>query len=226
MKLSRDQKEWQMICTDVISGKTIDGIKELDIEGWVELHESNQILSNGLFAHISERDGYQHIYLERPNGRFTVPVTSGQWEVKEIIHIDESRGYIFTANKNSVLNNQLYSVRFDGTKLNYYSRIRYHSISMSGNGKYFIDSFSSIDQPPKINFRNNDGSLIRTIAETDMSSFNIQDISKPKVVRFLADDKNTVLNGLVTLPQDYKEGKTYPFNCLWVWYAWYSNCLE
>ena len=212
MKLSRDQKEWQMIYADVISGKTIDGIKELDTEGWVELHESNQILSNGLFAHISERDGYQHIYLERPNGRFTVPVTSGQWEVKEIIHIDVNKEVIyFTANKNSVLNNQLYSVRFDGTKLKLLTpEPGYHSISMSGNGKYFIDSFSSIDQPLKINFRNNDGSLIRTIAETDMSSFNIQDISKPKVIRFLADDKNTVLNGIVTLPQDYKEGKTYP----------------
>jgi len=212
MKLNRDQKKWQMIYADVISGKTIDGIKELDTEGWVELHESNQILSNGLFAHISERDGYQHIYLERPNGRFTVPVTSGQWEVKEIIHIDVSEEVIyFTANKKSVLNNQLYSVRFDGTKLKILTpEPGYHNISMSDNGKYFIDSFSSIDQPPKINFKKNDGSLIRSIGETDMSTFNIQDISKPKVIRFLADDKNTVLNGIVTLPQDYKEGNTYP----------------
>ena len=212
MRLERLQKKWQMIYADVVSSKTMKGITETDKNGWVELHESSKILKNGLFIHISERDGYQHIYLERPNGRFTVPVTSGQWEVKEIVHVDERRELIyFTSNKRSVLENHLYRVRFDGTGMKILTpESGFHRVSMHPGGKNFIDSYSSIDQPPVIKYRNSDGSLVRVLGETDLSNFDLNEISKPSIVRFVADDKQTVLNGIVTLPQDYKKGKKYP----------------
>ena len=212
MRLERLQKKWQMIYADVVSSKTMKGITETDKNGWVELHESSKILKNGLFIHISERDGYQHIYLERPNGRFTVPVTSGQWEVKEIVHVDERRDLIyFTSNKRSVLENHLYRVRFDGTGMKILTpESGFHRVSMHPGGKNFIDSYSSIDQPPVIKYRNSDGSLVRVLGETDLSNFDLNEISKPSIVRFVAEDKQTVLNGIVTLPQDYKKGKKYP----------------
>ena len=212
MRLERLQKKWQMIYADVVSSKTMKGITETDKNGWVELHESSKILKNGLFIHISERDGYQHIYLERPNGRFTVPVTSGQWEVKEIVHVDERRELIyFTSNKRSVLENHLYRVRFDGTGMKILTpESGFHRVSMHPGGKNFIDSYSSIDQPPVIKYRNSDGSLVRVLGETDLSKFDLNEISKPSIVRFVAEDKQTVLNGIVTLPQDYKKGKKYP----------------
>ena len=111
--------------------------------------ESNQILKNGLFLHISERDGYQHMYLERTDGRFTVPVTSGQWEVKEIVHVDEKNETIFfMSNKKSVLEKHLYSVRFDGTALKLLTpEPGTHSVSMNPNGKTFIDT-SQMDEKP------------------------------------------------------------------------------
>ena len=212
MRLERLQKKWQMIYADVVSSKTMKGITETDKNGWVELHESSKILKNGLFIHISERDGYQHIYLERPNGRFTVPVTSGQWEVKEIVHVDERRELIyFTSNKRSVLENHLYRVRFDGTGMKILTpESGFHRVSMHPGGKNFIDSYSSIDQPPVIKYRNSDGSLVRVLGETDLSNFDLNEISKPSIVRFVAEDNQTVLNGIVTLPQDYKKGKKYP----------------
>ncbi len=212
MRLERLQKKWQMIYADVVSSKTMKGITETDKNGWVELHESSKILKNGLFIHISERDGYQHIYLERPNGRFTVPVTSGQWEVKEIVHVDERRELIyFTSNKRSVLENHLYRVRFDGTSMKILTpESGFHRVSMHPGGKNFIDSYSSIDQPPVIKYRNSDGSLVRVLGETDLSKFDLNEISKPSIVRFVAEDNQTVLNGIVTLPQNYKKGKKYP----------------
>ena len=212
MKLERLQKKWQMIYANVVSSKVMKGVSEEDPDGWVELHGSSQILKNGLFIHISERDGYQHIYLERPNGRFTVPVTSGDWEVKEIIHVDEKNELVyFTSNKRSVIENHLYSVRFDGTNMKLLTpEPGYHSVSVNPNGNSFIDSYSSIDQPPTIKYRSTDGELIRVLGETDLSGFNIKELSKPSVVRFLADDNQTLLNGLVTLPQDFKKGKKYP----------------
>ena len=78
MKLGRMQKKWQMIYADVSSGRIMEGLQESDPNGWVELHRTNQILKEkGLFLHISERDGYQHLYLERADGRFTVQLLAG-----------------------------------------------------------------------------------------------------------------------------------------------------
>ena len=212
MKLERLQKKWQMIYADVISGRVTDGIKEEDKAGWVELHESSRILKNGLFIHISERDGYQHIYLERPSGRFTVPITSGQWEVNEIVHVDEQREFVyFTANKRSVLESHLYRVRFDGTDLTILTpEPGYHNISMHPNGLRFVDTYSSIDQPTTIKYRNSDGSLVRILGEANISSLDLNKLSKPLIIRILADDNETVLNGIITLPVDYKKGKKYP----------------
>ena len=213
MKLGRMQKKWQMIYADVSSGRIMEGLQESDPNGWVELHETNQILKEkGLFLHISERDGYQHLYLERADGRFTVPVTSGQWEVNDIVHVDEKSEIIyFTSNKKSNLENHFYSVRFDGTDLKLLTpEPGNHSISMNPNGKTFIDVFSSIDKPRTIKYRSNDGTLIRTLGKTNLSAIDTTEISKPSIVRFLADDNQTVLNGILTLPHDYEEGKRYP----------------
>ena len=168
-----------MIYADVISGRGMNGITEEDRNGWVELHESSRILKNGLFIHISERDGYQHIYLERPNGRFTVPVTSGQWEVNEIVHVDEQRELVyFTANKRSALESHLYRVRFDGTDLMILTpEPGCHNISMHPNGLRFVDTYSSIDQPTTIKYRNSDGTLVRVLGEANISSISLNELS-------------------------------------------------
>ena len=50
MKLGRMQKKWQMIYADVSNGRIMEGLQESDPNGWVELHETNQILKEkGLF---------------------------------------------------------------------------------------------------------------------------------------------------------------------------------
>ena len=102
-------------------------------------------------------------------------------------------------------------MRFDGTSLKLLTpEPGNHSVSMNPNGKTFIDTYSSIDQPKTIKYRSSDGTLIRTLGSTDLSDFDQNKISKPSIIRFLADDKETVLNGIVTLPLNYEEGKTYP----------------
>ena len=69
-------------------------------------------------------------------------MTSGQWEVKNVVHVDEQNEVIyFMANKKSVLDNHLYSVRLDGTSLKLLTpEPGNHSVSMNPNGKTFIDT--------------------------------------------------------------------------------------
>ena len=212
LQLDRMQKSWQMYYADVVTGRTHPGIKESDSDGWVELHRGNQILSNGHFLHISERDGYQHIYIERPGGRFAIPVTSGRWEVKNIVHVDEKNDIIyFTANRKSVLENHFYSIRFDGTELTLLTpESGVHRISMNPSGGVFIDSYSSIDQPKTIVYRKINGEIIRILGTTDEEQVKSKHISIPKIVRFPAADGETILNGIITFPVDYDSGKSYP----------------
>ncbi|HIA79049.1 MAG TPA: S9 family peptidase [Candidatus Marinimicrobia bacterium] len=212
LKLERRQKSWQMLYANVVTGRTHPGIKESDPDGWVELHDGNQILLNGRFLHISERDGYQHIYLEPPGGRFAIPVTSGRWEVKDIVHVDEINDIVyFTANRKSIMDNHLYSIRLDGTELKLLTpEPGVHRIKMHPNGKVFIDTYSSIEHPRTIVYRRTNGELIRTLGETDSEQIDSLDISIPKIVRFPAADNETILNGIITFPVNYEAGKSYP----------------
>ena len=81
---------------------------------------------------------------------------------------------------------------------------------MHPNGLRFVDTYSSINQPTTIKYRNSDGTLVRVLGEANISSISLNDLSKPNIIRFLAEDNETVLNGILTLPVDYKEGKKYP----------------
>ena len=80
------------------------------------------------------------------------PITEGPWEGTDIVHVDEDLDIIyFIANKESIFEKRLYSIRFDGTELTLLTTENgSHSIRLTGSKKYFIDTYSSTDLPRKI----------------------------------------------------------------------------
>ena len=58
-------------------------------------------LSDGeRFLWISERDGWDHLYLYGMDGRLLARLTEGEWPVLGVVHVDEDGGYVyFTAHR-------------------------------------------------------------------------------------------------------------------------------
>jgi dipeptidyl-peptidase-4 len=216
--LNRKQNDWKLFSYDlstdsfslILNDKNDTWIDAFDFFGMSGVFNID-ILSNGDIIWTSERDGYKHIYRSRPDGRFINQITRGDWEVNGIYGIDEENEVIyFNAKKESEIENHIYSVRFNGTRLKRLSKedgSHYGSFSPTLN--YFIDYYSNLELPTQIKVKSNTGSLKRTLVENSRSIYEEYGFTYPNVVDIFTDD-GIRLNGLITLPHDFDPAKQYP----------------
>ena len=169
------------------------------------------IMEDGEIIWLSERDGYRHIYRNRPDGKFFNQITRGDWEVNTINAIDfKDKVIYFTAKKESEVENHLYSIKFNGSRLKKLTKeVGSHSVSFSPRLNYFIDNFSSLTIPNKIFIRENSGKIIQTLRSTDRTKFDESNFTYPQIINIFADD-GTRLNALITYPHNFDPMKQYP----------------
>lgn len=169
------------------------------------------IMEDGEIIWLSERDGYRHIYRNRPDGKFFNQITRGDWEVNTINAIDfKDKVIYFTAKKESEVENHLYSIKFNGSRLKKLTKeVGSHSVSFTPKLNYFIDNFSSLTIPNKIFVRENSGKIIQTLRSTDRTKFDESNFTYPQIINIFADD-GTRLNALITYPHNFDPMKQYP----------------
>ena len=169
------------------------------------------IMEDGEIIWLSERDGYRHIYRNRPDGKFFNQITRGDWEVNTINAINyKDKVIYFTAKKESEVENHLYSIKFNGSRLKKLTKeVGSHSVSFSPRLNYFIDNFSSLTIPNKIFVRENSGKIIQTLRSTDRTKFDESNFTYPQIINIFADD-GTRLNALITYPHNFDPMKQYP----------------
>ena len=166
----------------------------------------------------SERDGWNHIYLySQKSGQLINQLTKGPWVVERILHVDEkNRRIYFQANgreKNEdPYQAHLYSVAFDGSGLTALtSENADHSVSISPDGKYFVDNASRPDLPTQSVLRRaSDGSEVRTLEKSDASQLTAAGWTFPQPFQGKAGDGTTDLYGLIWKPSNFDASKKYP----------------
>ena len=196
LKMSRDQKSWDLFVSDRVTGHSYKVLSEEDKSGWLENHGQIKFLDDGKIIWISEKSGFKHIWMSKHSGSRFWPITEGPWEVTDIVHVDEDLDIIyFIANKESIFEKRLYSIRFDGTELTLLTTENgSHSIRLTGSKKYFIDTYSSTDLPRKILLKElKTGALVRVLEETDLDQYIEYEWSNPRIVQFPTLDGSTNL---------------------------------
>ena len=213
LKMNRKQQKWDLFVSDRETGKSFYILSEIDLNGWVENHGQIHFLKSGLIIYISEKTGFNHIWLSKHSGSNSWPITEGDWEVKSIEYIDEEKELIyFMANKESVHENKFYSIGFDGTNLKNLTKEKgNHKIKILNSKKYFFDSYSNFDNPKQIVLKKLfNGEIIKTIKRTDIEQYRNYEWSFPQLVNFSTSDGTEVLNGVVIVPPNYDKQKKYP----------------
>src|SRR5581483_3744720 len=101
------------------------------------------------------------------SGRLIKQVTRGRWSVTRIEGIDPVHQTIYySSTQISPLERHLFAVRFDGThvrRLTHQSGT--HRIDMSPNARFYIDRWSSVHQPSRVELWGTDGRLLRTLED-------------------------------------------------------------
>jgi dipeptidyl-peptidase 4 len=161
----------------------------------------------------SERSGYFQYYLYSISGKYLNPVTQGEWDVTSVLGIDDKNGIMFyTSTEESPLQRGVFSVRFDGThKTNLSCQKGTNSAEFSSTFKYYINTWSNANTPPRITLHKANGNLIRVLEDNtslqrDLKTYGY---TPKKFIRIPVKD-GPDLNAYIVLPPDFDSAKVYP----------------
>lgn len=177
-------------------------------------------LRNGDVSWFSERDGWGHLWRFGRDGAVKNQITSGPWTVGALLWVDEAAGagagrVYFTARGREPGRHpdylHLYSVGLDGAGLTLLSpEDANHMVVAVPSGRFFIDSYSRVDQPAVTVVRGPDGRVVRELERADVS--RLRAIGWRAGERFMvkARDGITDLHGVIWKPTHFDSTRRYP----------------
>jgi len=209
--MNRGQDNIKIYAADPQTGK-IKEIYDEKQDAWVEFFEDLYFLKDGSgFLLRSNRDGWAHLYYYDLEGRLKNRLTSGEWRVKNIALVDESNNMVyFHGTRAASTETHLYRVSLKGKKLKQLTRIPgTHRCMVSPGGKYFIDRYSNIDQPTKIDLCSTGGKLIRNLGDQKLDIMDQYALGKVELFTIPSGDGYD-LPAIWVLPPDFDATKKYP----------------
>ena len=207
--LNRKQDTMDLYFIDTRSGRSRKVLTDSSPDAWVNVNDDFRILKSGdRFLWTSWRDGHTHIYLYSFNGKDPLTadaklerqLESGDYEVLQINGVDEQAAAVFfTANKGDVRQEQLFSVKLDGSSAQRISTAEgNYSVDFSDDGKHYVEHYSSTLQPPQVSVCAAGNSCQKIWEGRSLSGY---DLIAPKSLDFKADDGTPLYGDLLLPPQ-------------------------
>ena len=168
----------------------------------------------------STRSGWGHLYLLDGGGHPIRQLTGGEWLVTDLLRVDEDTrtAFFMGAGRETSRNpyyHHLYALSLDGgVPVLLTPEDAEHGewppwVDFSPDGRYFVDRFSRIDQPPRTVLRKSSGELVARVAEADVSSLLATGWRYPERFTAKASDGETDLYGMIVLPYDFDPAEKY-----------------
>jgi len=209
-RLNRIQNRLDLLVADARTGAARTVLSETDPH-WINLHDGLTFLKDGAeFLWPSERDGFNHLYRYSIDGRQLAQLTRGEWEVTAVAGVDAEGRVYYVSSEASPLERQLYRVDANGAgKQRLTTAAGTHAISMSPDGSAYLDSFSSLTEPPRKTLYRADGTELSVLREPDRSLAEEYDVRPVEIVPVKASD-GALLYAWLIRPAGLERGKEYP----------------
>lgn len=210
---------WLDFCTVAPSGGEITKLFRDSTQAWIESPEDPKFLKDGSFLLSSERTGWKHYYRYAADGTLMNPVTSGEWEARRLEHVDEAAGLLYVSGTmDAPIGSQLVAAKLDGSQQKKLTaEPGTHQISFSPHGKYYVDSYSDWQTPPRVRLMKADGTLVRTLDTNPVYALAEYERGGYEVVQIPTPD-GFLLEASVMTPPVMNPGQLYP-----VWFQTYAG---
>ena len=222
---SRDHRSETLRMAEVATGNVHDVMNETVSTffesgngrvNWRYLSKRNEILW------FSERSNWGQLYLyDAASGKLKRTVTRGNWNVTQVLHVDEQKGDLFFDGVGREKGwdpyySATYRVNLEGNEANAGLRLltpenSNHAATLSEDGKYLVDVYSTPQTPPVAVLRDaGDGKRITEIASADITRLKATGWQAPVGFTVKARDGKTDLYGLMFKPSNFDAAKKYP----------------
>ena len=212
MTLNRHQNR-----LDLYMANPRSGLCKVAIRDEAEQYIKESAYSNIKFypEHIvmmSEKDGYNHLYLYTIAGNLVKQITKGQFEVTSFLGWDQKANvFYYASNEGSPLRTAIYKIDGKGKKTKLSTRTGSNSAIFSTNQKYYINAFSNISTPTLITLNDNRGKELTTLLDNSKLKAQTAQLNMPQKEFFTFRTSSGVeLNGWMMKPANFNANKKYP----------------
>jgi len=217
---SRDHKQEWMRIADASTGEVLDVMGETAPKffesgngkvNWKYLSKSNELLW------FSERDGWGQLYLyDAATGNLKNKITRGDGNVTQMLRVDEKTRTVYFLGvgkepEHDPYFSHFYSVKFSGKDMKLLTPENAdHAVTVSKDGKYFVDVYSTATQPQTAVVRDESGKVVADVAKQDISKLVAYGWVAPVPIVVKARDGKTNLYGYMFKPTNFDASKKYP----------------
>ncbi|MGB8842729.1 MAG: S9 family peptidase [Aliidongia sp.] len=223
---SRDQTRLDLLAVDPATGAAKVLVTETR-KPWINLDDTFTPLKNGNFIWGSERTGFHHLYLYRPDGTLIRAITEGDWPValsggagahaSAVAGVDEEKGLVyFVASIGDPLARHLYVTSFEtpGEPKRITNGDGWWNVELAKDNGSFVGTYSDPKTPAQTALYSIGGERLSWIEENRLAENHpyfpyLDHKSYPEFGTLTAEDGQT-LHYSVTKPYDFDPQKRYP----------------
>lgn len=215
LRLNRLQNQLDVMHAEASTGETRVVYREVNSRYIKEPndHTVTYLKDGNHFVLHSEKDGFYHLYLYNFLSGNMQPITSGSYDVDEILGIDEERGKVFyTSYEESTIQKHLYVTGLNGKKKKKLSiRPGTNTASFSFTFDYFIITNSSAGTPHHSTLFNHNGNEVRVLLDNSQLKEQMATCGfAPTEFLTVPTKSGQHLNAWMIKPAGFDPGKKYP----------------
>ena len=227
IRLNRDQNNLDLLYGDPTT-TTVQTVLNETEDTWISVDtffftgEKITYLADGEhFVWRSEVDGWNHLYLYNNDGTLVRQITEGEWEVSDFHGVDEENGFVyFTATAASPTERHLYRLPLLPSDRQIRRGIELekitvekgtHTVNMSSDYRYFIDTYSTRNTPPVTSLYNSDGDELKSLEANDRLNQTLGEYRLPPFTfEMVPGADGTPLHAYIIKPSDFDSMRSYP----------------
>src|SRR5438128_2242408 len=211
-RLNRHQNRLDLLLADARSGASRSIMTDAD-SAWVDANQPRWIDGGKQFLFVSEREGYDQVYLFNRDGALVRRVTPGGWDVQDVYGVDEKKQVVYLSGAmDGPLGRQLVRVGLDGKGLTRLStEPGTHSAEFAPTFTLYVETYSRAGVPPLQTLRRADGKLVRTIADNAKLREKVAalGLNRPEFVT-VKTPEGVELNAWLIKPRGFDQARRYP----------------
>ncbi len=213
-RTNRRQNVMEVCAANPETGKCRVILREEWPASWTENHPELRFLEdNRRFVWVSERNGFRNFYLYDLTGKLIAPLTQHEFEVANIVKLDEKAGQLWymARDGDNYMKLQLHRVGLDGKgDLRLTDPSFNHSVELAPDGQHFTDVAQTHDTPPVTHLCDASGKVVKELATSDLSECDKLGLKRVELFTFKAGDGTTELYGMLHFPSQFDPAKKYP----------------